>query len=145
MKLSVIIPVYNVENYLDRCLKSVEEQTYRDAEIIIVNDGSTDNSYEIVEKYAARNDNFIAYTTENNGLGGARNYGLSKSSGEYVVFLDSDDYVSPDCLEKFVSAAEKNDSDIVVCNSYDVDEDGQIIRCSRNNIDNMTTYLKKVV
>jgi len=139
MKVSVIIPVYNVEDYLDKCLKSVEEQTYKDYEIIIVNDGSPDNSQRIIDEYTARNKNFVSYTIENRGQGGARNFGLEKATGEYVVFLDSDDYVSSDCLEKFVLAAEKNDSDIVVCNNYDVDENGNIIRESKNNVQDKTT------
>lgn len=141
MKVSLIIPVYNVEDFLDRCLKSVEEQTYKDAEVIIINDGSKDNSYKIIDEYVARNENFVCYKIENSGLGGARNFGLTKANGEYVVFLDSDDYIAPDCLEKFVCAAEENQSDIVVCNSFDVQEDGTIISLSQNNIKDGTTSL----
>ncbi|MBR6533709.1 MAG: glycosyltransferase family 2 protein [Clostridia bacterium] len=134
MKVSLIIPVYNVEDFLDRCLKSVEQQTYKDAEVIIVNDGSTDNSYKIIDDYVARNSNFVTYKIENSGLGGARNFGLTKATGDYVVFLDSDDYIATDCLEKFIQCAEKNGSDIVVCNSCDVTEDGTAISYSKNNI-----------
>ena len=141
MTVSVIIPVYNVEPYLERCLQSVENQTYRDAEVIIVNDGSTDNSYQIIDRYVARNRHFTAYTTENNGLGGARNFGLTKASGEYVVFLDSDDYIAEDCLEKFAAAAQANNSDIVVCNSFDVQEDGTVIDRNENNVRNQTVTL----
>ena len=141
MKVSLIIPVYNVENYLDKCLKSVEGQTYKDTEVIIVNDGSTDNSPKIIEDYVSQNENFHCYTIKNSGIGGARNFGLTKATGEYIVFLDSDDYITEDCLEKFVAAAQKNDSDIVVCNSYDVTEDGNIILLSENNINNDTTSL----
>lgn len=143
MKISMIIPVYNVEKYIDKCLKSVEKQTYKDSEIIIVNDGSTDNSLEIIEDYVARNKNFVCYTIENSGQGGARNFGLTKATGEYVVFLDSDDYIAENCLEKLVEAAEKNDSDIVVCNNYDVAEDGAAICLSESNIKNQTTSLSE--
>ena len=143
MKVSLIIPVYNVENYLDRCLKSVEQQTCKDAEVIIINDGSTDNSYKIIDEYVARNSNFITYKIENSGLGGARNYGLTKATGDYVIFLDSDDYIAPDCLEKFITAAQNNDSDIVVCNICDVDEDGTPIRYTTNSINNETTSIYK--
>ena len=143
MKISLIIPVYNVEDFLERCLKSVENQTYKEAEVIIVNDGSTDNSYKIIDEFVARNQNFVCYTTENHGLGGARNYGLTKATGDYIVFLDSDDYIAEDCLEKFLNAAEENDSDIVVCNSYDVTEDGKIISFSECNVKNVTTSLKE--
>ncbi len=138
MKVSVIIPVYNVEKYLDKCLDSVEKQTYKDTEIIIVNDGSPDNSQSIVDEYVSRNENFVSYTIENRGQGGARNFGVEKASGDYVVFLDSDDYVSENCIERFVAAAKENDSDIVVCNNYDVDENGRVIRHSINNVQNET-------
>lgn len=141
MSVSLIIPVYNVEKYLDKCLGSVEKQTFKDFEAVIVNDGSTDNSLEIIEKYTQRNDNFICFSTENNGLGGARNFGLSKAAGEYVVFLDSDDYISPDCLEKLYRAITDNESDIAVCNIYDVKEDGTVISTSKTNLCNVTTSL----
>ncbi len=141
MKISLIIPVYNVEDYLGRCLDSVEKQTYKDAEVIIINDGSTDNSYKIIEEYVSRNDNFTCYTIENSGLGGARNYGMERAKGEYIVFLDSDDYIAYDCLEKLIAAAENNDSDIVVCNNYDVKEDGTVISLSQSYIKNKTTSL----
>lgn len=141
MKVSLIIPVYNVEDYLEKCLDTVEQQTYKEAEIIIVNDGSTDNSPAIIDKYVARNANFKSFTIKNSGLGGARNFGMTKATGDYVIFLDSDDYIAPDCLEKFVAAAQNNDSDIVVCNFCDVKEDGTIIRYIRNNLSNETTSL----
>ena len=143
MKISLIIPVYNVESYLGKCLDTVESQTYKDSEVIIVNDGSTDNSLEIIEKYVARNKNFQNFTIKNSGLGGARNYGLTKATGEYVVFLDSDDYISSDCLEKFAKAAKESNSDIIVCNSVDVDEQGNVVRQTENNINNGTVTLAK--
>lgn len=132
MKVSLIIPVYNVENYIDKCLKSVEQQTCKELEVIIINDGSTDESYEIVRKYVERNKNFQCYSIENRGLGGARNYGLEKASGEYVCFLDSDDYIAPECIETMFNKAKQNKSDIVVCNSCDVIEDGTIISYYKN-------------
>ena len=139
MKVSLIIPVYNVENFLYRCLKSVENQTYKDTEVIIINDGSTDNFYKIIDEFVARNENFICYTIENSGPGGARNYGILKATGDYIVFLDSDDYISEDCIEKLFNAAQKNDSDIVVCNNYDVTEEGEIITLYECNAKNRTT------
>ena len=86
MKVSLIIPVYNVENYIDKCLKSVEQQTCKELEVIIINVGSTDESYEIVRKYVERNKNFQCYSIENRGLGGARNYGLE--FGENLAVLE---------------------------------------------------------
>lgn len=142
MKISLIIPVYNVEGFLERCLSSVENQTYKDIEVIIVNDGSTDNSYSIIEKYTAKNPHFKAFSIENRGLGGARNYGIEQSSGDYLIFLDSDDYISHECVQKFVEAAEKSNSDIVICNSCDVDEDGKPLSYYKNRYSNAVTNLK---
>ena len=139
MKVSLIIPVYNVSAFLRKCLDSVQAQTYKDIEVIIVNDGSTDNSLEIINEYVAQNSNFIAYTIENSGQGGARNYGLEKASGEFVAFLDSDDYISPDCIERLAETAINTCSDIVVCGCYDVREDGSVIEEYQNNITNSTT------
>ena len=141
MEVSLIIPVYNVEGYLDKCLQSVEKQTCKDIEVIIINDGSTDNSYEIVKKYIDRNENFQCYTIENRGLGGARNYGLEKASGEYVCFLDSDDYIDSGCIETMLNQAKKNKSDIVVCNCCDVTEDGTIISYYKNKYQKEVTNI----
>jgi len=141
LKISLIIPVYNVEKFLPRCLDSVASQTYADLEVIIVNDGSTDNSAQIVDRYVASNPNFTAYTIENSGQGGARNFGLKKAQGEYVAFLDSDDYIAPDCIEKLAAAAKSNNSDIVVCTCYDVKEDGTVIAKIGNNITDGTTNI----
>lgn len=132
MKVSVIIPVYNVEKYVRKCLESVEKQTYLELEVIVINDGSTDGSYEIIKEYVKKNDNFQCWSIENRGLGGARNYGVEKAKGEYLFFLDSDDYIAVDCIEKLVGQAQKDESDIVACGNYDVWENGEII-CSYMN------------
>lgn len=141
MLVSLIIPVYNVEGFLERCLDSVKSQTYKDLEVIIVNDGSTDRSPQIIDKYVAENPGFKAFTIKNRGLGGARNYGMEKATGEFVVFLDSDDYISADCIQKMSQAATVNQSDIVVCNSCDVTENGEPISYYKNNIKNETVSL----
>ena len=143
MKISLIIPIYNVEAYLDKCLKSVEEQSYKEAQVILVNDGSTDSSLKIAEKYASRNENFHLYTTPNGGQGAARNFGLEKAMGEYVVFLDSDDYLATNCLEKLLLAIEKEKSDMAVCACYNVTEDGKILSLWENNVKNETLSLEK--
>ena len=115
-KLSLIIPVYNVEKYLERCLESVVNQTFKDIEIIIVNDGSTDNSKSIIEKYLKQYPEKIKYyEKENGGLSSARNYGLKYATGEYVAFLDSDDYVEPTMYEEMYNTAKKENSDMVEC------------------------------
>lgn len=143
MKVSLIIPVYNVRDYLRKCLDSVAAQTYRDLEVVIVNDGSTDDSLEIVLEYTAKHPNFQCYTIENRGLGGARNYGMEHASGEYILFLDSDDYIAADTVEVLVNAAQENGSDIVVCNCCDVREDGSVLLAYKNVYKNATTSLAK--
>ena len=115
-KLSVIIPVYNVENYIDRCLNSVIEQTIEDIEIIIVNDGSTDSSQKIIEKYINQYPNRIKYLEkENGGLSSARNFALPYAKGEYIAFLDSDDYIEKDMYEQMYNKAIEEDADLVEC------------------------------
>ena len=143
MKVSLIIPVYNVEAFLERCLDSVQNQTYKDIEVIIVNDGSTDGCPDIIERYVSNNPNFKGFTIENSGQGGARNYGIEKATGEYVAFLDSDDYIAPNCIERLVETAIADNSDIVVCGCYDVKEDGTIIAKVSNNISNKVTSISK--
>ncbi len=111
--ISVIIPVYNVEKYLRRCLDSVRGQTFGDWEAICVNDGSPDGSRAIIEEYASSDPRFILFDKENGGLSDARNFGLSKARGEYVVFLDSDDFIHPQTFEISLGLARKNGTDIV--------------------------------
>lgn len=112
VKLSIIIPVYNAEKFLDKCIKSVQTQTLQDFELILVNDGSKDNSLEICEKYSQEDERIIVFNQENSGQSKARNVGLENANGEYVAFLDSDDWVDSDYYEKLVRACEKNDADV---------------------------------
>lgn len=116
MKLSVIIPVYNAEEYLRECVDSVLNQTEKDLEIILVNDGSTDGSDAIIDEYAARYPDKVAVITlENGGQGRARNYGIAAARGEFLSFVDSDDYIAADMYELMLAAAEMNNADVVVC------------------------------
>ena len=115
-KISVIVPVYNVEKYIDKCLKSLTQQTLQDIEIIIVNDGTLDKSVEIIEKYVKENPSKIKYyEKENGGLSSARNYGLEYATGDYIAFLDSDDYVETNMYEEMYSLAKKENADMVEC------------------------------
>ena len=139
--VSMIIPVYNVRDYLRKCLDSVAAQTYQALEVIIVNDGSPDDSLEIILEYTAKNPHFHCFTIENRGQGGARNYGLEQASGEYIMYLDSDDYIAPNCVEALVTALETTGSDMAVANCYDVREDGSIIEAYRNAYTNAVTNL----
>jgi glycosyltransferase involved in cell wall biosynthesis len=115
-KISVIVPVYNVEKYISKCLDSLVNQTLDDIEIIVVNDGSKDNSEKIIDKYVKKYPNMIfSYKKENGGLSSARNYGLKLAKGEYIAFIDSDDYVDLDLFEKMYNTALNEKSDVVVC------------------------------
>ncbi len=115
-KVSVIVPVYNVEEYLDKCLDSLVNQTLKDIEIIVVNDGTKDKSQDIVDKYVKEYPKKVfSYIKENGGLSSARNYGLKYAKGEYVGFVDSDDYVEYDMYEQLYNKAIETKSDIVCC------------------------------
>ena len=111
--ISVIVPVYNVEKYLDRCLRSIVHQTYQNLEIILVNDGSTDKSLEICQRWAREYANIILITQENSGQATARNRGLEMPHGDYIGFVDSDDWISTDMYTYCMALMEKHDADIV--------------------------------
>lgn len=114
--VSLIIPVYNVEKYLKKCLDSAITQTLTEIEIIVVNDGSTDGSLSIINAYASRDQRIKVVSQENCGLGAARNAGIRIAQGEYLAFMDSDDWVEPDFLEKMYVTACYRNVDIVICN-----------------------------
>jgi len=116
-KVSIIVPVYNVEKYLRKCLDSLVNQTLKDIEIIIINDSSPDNSDLIIKEYEEKYPDIIkSYLKPNGGIANTRNFGLSKVTGEYFGFLDSDDYAKLDMFEKLYQSAKENDSDMVVSN-----------------------------
>lgn len=115
-EVSVIVPVYNVEKYLEKCLNSLVNQTLENIEIIIVNDGTKDNSEEIIKKFIEKYPQKIVYLKkENGGLSDARNYGMPYAKGEYIAFLDSDDYVEKDIYKEMYELAKKENSDMVEC------------------------------
>ncbi len=118
-KVSIIVPVYNVENYIKKCLTSLVKQTLQEIEIIVVNDGSTDNSKNIIEDFLKQYPEKIIYLEkQNGGLSDARNYGIPYAKGEYIAFLDSDDYVELNTYEEMYELAKKENSDMVQCNFY---------------------------
>ena len=126
-KVSVIVPVYNVELYLEKCLLSLVNQTLQDIEIIVVNDGSRDHSQQIIEKFQQEHPQKIfAYTKENGGLSDARNFGIDRAKGKYIGFVDSDDYVSETMYDEMLNIAEKNQAEITICNIQKVDERGNV-------------------
>ena len=114
-KISLIIPVYNVEKFLKITLDSVFAQTFKDFEVIVVNDGSTDSSFEIIKEYSEKHDNMVVVNQENQGQGIARNNALKLAKGEDIAFLDSDDFLEPDFLEVLYKTAVDNDADIACC------------------------------
>ncbi|HBK60182.1 MAG TPA: glycosyltransferase family 2 protein, partial [Firmicutes bacterium] len=113
-KVSVIVPMYNVERYVRQCVDSLLAQTLDDIEIILVDDGSPDSCGKIADEYAVRYGNVKSVHRENGGLGPARNTGIENASGEYVGFIDSDDWVSPAMFRLLYEAAKQNDADIAV-------------------------------
>lgn len=133
VKISVIIPVYNVEKYLRECLDSVVNQTFKNIEIICVDDGSTDQSLEILQEYKRKDDRFVILQQRHAGAGAARNHGLKLAEGKYIQFLDSDDYFEPTLLEELYTRAEKFGSDLTVCSSRKVDDNGNITETGSPN------------
>lgn len=115
-KVSVIVPIYNVEKYLRRCLDSLVNQTLQDLEIILVNDGSTDESGKIAKEYAEKYSDKVKYLEkENGGLSDARNFGMPYATGEYIAFLDSDDYIETNAYQEMYDKAKEDDADYVEC------------------------------
>lgn len=118
-KFSIIVPVYNVEKYLNNCLDSIINQTYKNFEVIIVNDGSPDNSQKIIDKYANKYpDKIKSYIKKNGGLGSARNFGIERANGEYICFVDSDDFIEDNMLELLNNFVKDTNPDIVIFDNY---------------------------
>ena len=122
IKVSVIIPLYNTQTYIGKCIESCVNQTLKEIEIIVINDGSTDRSPDIVKEYAEKNNNIFMHSIENCGLSIARNTGLAMARGKYIYFLDSDDWINEDCLEILYTQAEKYDLELVTFDSKNVGE-----------------------
>ena len=123
-KVSIILPVYNVEKYLSACLDSLLAQTLEEIEIVAVNDGSTDGSLQILQAYQSLNpEKLFIFSTENHGVSRARNYGFAHSHGEYVWFVDSDDFVEPDACRLLYEKATADGNDLVLFRYYNVDSE----------------------
>ncbi len=148
--VSVIIPVYNVENYLRECIDSVINQTYRNIEIILVDDGSTDSSGKICEEYLDKDPRVTVIHQKNSGLSAARNAGFDACTGKYVYFLDSDDYINPKTLAALVDTAKKDSSDIVFfdavsfADNYDFEVRQNYLRKNRYKTDNGKTVFAQM-
>lgn len=142
--ISIIIPVYNIENYLKECVESVLDQTFDDYEIILVDDGSTDNSGSVCNELSLENNKIKTFHKRNGGLSSARNFGIKHSNGKYIIFLDSDDYwVNNEILSLFVSKAEENDLDVVRGEYLDVNEKEEILLVPEISADKLS-YKDKI-
>lgn len=133
--ISVIVPVYNVEEYLDRCIESILAQTFTDFELILVDDGSSDSSGEICDKYSLQDSRVIVIHKQNSGVSEARNAGLARVHGEYVTFCDSDDYYDVSHLSDLYATAKHENADIVISNYTKVDDRKNILKISNHTID----------
>ena len=123
VKVSIIIPVYKVEAYLARCIDSVLRQTYHNLEIILVDDGSPDHCGEICDQYAEKDSRISVYHKSNGGLSDARNYGTARATGDYIAYIDSDDYVAENYIEYLVNLLEGHGADISVCGMVETECD----------------------
>ncbi len=114
-RISVIVPIYKVEKFLRRCLRSIQKQTFTDFEVLLINDDSPDGSAAIAEEFCKNDPRFVLYHKENGGLSDARNYGIDRVRGEYIAFVDSDDHIHKDFLKLMYEACEKNGADMSYC------------------------------
>lgn len=125
--ISVVVPIYNVERYLDTCIKSIISQSYNNIEIILVDDGSKDNCSKICDDFKQQDSRIKVIHKSNGGLSDARNAGMKKATGEYIMFIDSDDYIFPGYIEYLYDLIKTNNADISVCQVVEIDENGEII------------------
>lgn len=134
--ISIIVPIYNVEDYLERCLASISKQTYKNLEIILIDDGSTDKSAEICDRFAEKDQRIVVVHKENEGVSAARNLGMRMAKGEYIGFIDSDDYIDLNMYETLYTAIENKNADLAVCGFEQVRINGQTqVNDAHENID----------
>lgn len=136
--ISVVLPVYNVAAYLERCIESVVNQTYQNLEIFLIDDGSTDESQEICRKWAGKDHRIRHIRKENQGLGMARNTGMEYAAGKYICFFDSDDYVALDTLEQCCALAQREQADVVCFGFHRVSKTGQILQTRTPCLEHLT-------
>lgn len=142
IEISVIIPVYNSEQYIVKCLDSLESQSMKEMEVILINDGSTDGTEERITQYQQEHNlNLRLFTRENAGQAAARNFGILQAVGKYIAFMDSDDYVEADYLQKLYQTAEDYQSDVVTCGYRSVKPDGTVLKTvSVSSFEEVTDY-----
>ena len=133
--ISVIVPIYKVEKFLPKCIESILNQTYSDFELILVDDGSPDKCPEICDEYAAKDQHIVVIHQKNSGVSAARNAGLKKAKGQYIGFVDPDDFIAPDMYEKMVQAMETSEAELVVCGYDYYDEEYHIDEKRKYRVD----------
>lgn len=126
VKISIVVPVYNSIKYLDRCINSILKQTFLDFELILINDGSTDSSFSVMKKYET-DSRVKCYSQKNKGIAATRNRGIDLASGEYIMFIDNDDYIKEDYLMHYVTKIEEDESDVVIGNYQRVLDNGKVL------------------
>ena len=130
-KISIIIPVYNSEKYLDRCFKSILDNKYDNLEVIVVNDGSSDNSQKIIDGYVKKYPKvFVSINQKNQGIGATRNNGIKKASGKYIMFIDNDDFIDKDYIKTHVDNVLENDYDVVISGYKRVTDEKELFSVS---------------
>lgn len=139
-KVTMVIPVYNSEKFIVRCLDSVLNQTYKDVDILVINDGSKDDSQKIIDEYAKKYKNIKAIKQENKGVAITRNEAIKMTDTEYIMFMDNDDYLDKDYIETLLKSAEDGKYDIVVCGYRRPNENGKILREVKLNDDELAKY-----
>ena len=146
-KVSVIVPVYNVEQYLEEALRSLVRQTLRDIEIVVVNDGSTDGSLDIIKRFMEQDDRIVLIDKENGGYGKAMNVGLDRASGEYIGILEPDDYVPLDMYEDLYETAAANDLDMIKADFYrfTTDDNSGNVHMYYNHLDSSAEHYNMVL
>lgn len=130
--ISIIVPVFNVEDYLDRCLKSIVSQTYKNLQIILVDDGTEDNSGALCDAWAKRDNRIVVIHQKNGGLSNARNTGIDKADGEYIAFIDSDDCINERYCELLYDALRKTGNKVAVCDFVEFSDDNELIKFKNN-------------
>lgn len=133
-KISIIVPIYNVEKYLEKCINLIINQTYKNLEIILVDDGSLDRSGEIAKFFQEKDERINYYRKENGGISSARNFGFGKSQGQYIIFIDPDDYIDKVMIEELYNQLKKEDADVSCCNVMNVYKNNQSPQCYNSEL-----------
>lgn len=133
--VSIVVPIYNVEKYLAKCVESILVQTYDNLEIILVNDGATDNSRSVAEEYETKDKRVIVLDKPNGGLSDARNFGIKHAHGDFILFIDSDDFIKPTMIETMLTRLIETNSDICVCDMEYLYDDGRVEFASGGDFD----------